>query len=116
MVAGSDLPDGFVPLDERSLGMLEFVRRQRHLVDRAILSAIDTDDSSSTAEVLLPMLWAIGNTSVGIERLAAAGHFREVYVIGRGLVESIVNVLFILAGGRGSCPAGSAPRDAEVLS
>ena len=45
------------------------------------------------------MLWATGNTCAGLERLSEAGHFRESYVLGRGLVESVVNMLFIVAEG-----------------
>ena len=99
-MAVPDVPrDPFVPLDERCSAMLAFVGRQRRLIDHALALFMENDHSSPTARVLFPMLWATGNTCAGLERISEAVHFRESYVLGRGLVESVVNMLFIVAEG-----------------
>lgn len=93
------LPESFVPLDERTNAMLAFVSRQRRLIDGVIAHLISLSTPSPTERVLLPMAWALGNSSGGLERLGRAGHFREAYVVARGLLEAIVNTLFIVAEG-----------------
>ena len=79
--------------------MLAFVSRQQRLIDGVIGHLMFLSTPSPTERVLLPMTWALANSSGGLERLGRAAHFREAYVVARGLLEAIVNALFIAAEG-----------------
>lgn len=90
----------FMPLDARTSEMIALLEAEQAIVNQIIHALMSQRTlPPATSRICLPMAWAVGNSIVGLVGSARDGRFREAYISGRALLETIVNTMFILAEG-----------------
>ena len=75
-----------------------FLNAQCKVFDEARLVALKQPDEPWAT--LIPVFWAITESSGSFSMLARAGRVRDCYIVCRSVYETIVNAAFIIAGGK----------------